>query len=257
MLRYKKLLNTKEGVDKMLDIAICDGNLAMADGLESALEKIVQKKIIPMNIEVFLSGKELITYVENGAYFDIIFLNIEMIQEDGITVAEKIREKDKNVLIIYVTSRITYIQQVFPAPPFQLLIKPVDDKLMEQCLLQAYKELGDRDSYFRYTYERIHYKILMKDILYFESRKRKIYIVTKKKEYEFYGKLQDVEVAMRSGKMMFLRIHQSFLVNYRHVEVMAYDYVVMDNGKRLGISQDRRKQISRQYGVMEEIFHIE
>ena len=109
----------------------------------------------------------------------------EMIQEDDITVAEKIREKDKNVLIIYVTSHITYIQQVFPAPPFQFLIKPVDDKLMEQCLLQAYKELGDRDSYFRYTYERIHYKIFMKDILYFESRKRKIYIVTKKKEYEY------------------------------------------------------------------------
>lgn len=155
------------------------------------------------------------------------------------------------------TSHITYIQQVFPAPPFQFLIKPVDDKLMEQCLLQAYKELGDRDSYFRYTYERIHYKIFMKDILYFESRKRKIYIVTKKKEYEFYGKLKDVEMLMRSGKMMFLRIHQSFLVNYRHVEVMAYDYVVMDNGKRLGISQERRKQISKQYGVMEEIFHIE
>ena len=241
----------------MLDIAICDGKLAMTDGLETTLEKIAQKKIIPMDIEVFLSGKELITYVENGTYFDIVFLNIDMTREDGIAVAKKIREKDKNVLIIYVTSHITYIQQVFPAPPFQFLIKPVDDKLMEQCLLQAYKELGDRDSYFRYTYERIHYKILMKDILYFESRKRKIYIVTKKKEYEFYGKLKDVEMLMRSGKMMFLRIHQSFLVNYRHVEVMAYDYVVMDNGKRLGISQERRKQISKQYGVMEEIFHIE
>lgn len=128
----------------MLDIAICDGKLAMTDGLETTLEKIAQKKIIPMDIEVFLSGKELITYVENGTYFDIVFLNIDMTREDGIAVAKKIREKDKNVLIIYVTSHITYIQQVFPASPFQFLIKPVDDKLMEQCLLQAYKELGDR-----------------------------------------------------------------------------------------------------------------
>lgn len=47
----------------------------------------------------------------------------EMIQEDDITVAEKIREKDKNVLIIYVTSHITYIQQVFPAPPFSISYK--------------------------------------------------------------------------------------------------------------------------------------
>lgn len=47
----------------------------------------------------------------------------EMIQEDGITVAEKIREKDKNVRIIYVTSHITYIQQVFPAPPFSISYK--------------------------------------------------------------------------------------------------------------------------------------
>lgn len=241
----------------MLDIAICDGNLAMTDGLEATLEKIAQKKIIPMDIEVFLSGKELITYVENGTYFDIVFLNIDMTREDGIAVAKKIREKDKNILIVYVTSRMTYIQEAFLARPFQFLIKPVDDKLMEECLLQAYKELGETDNYFRYAYERIHYKILMKDILYFESRKRKIYIVTKKNEYDFYGKLKDVERTMRSGKMMFLRIHQSFLVNYRHVEVMAYDFVVMDNGKRLSISQDRRKQIGRQYGVMEGIFHSE
>lgn len=79
----------------MLDIAICDGKLAMTDGLETTLEKIAQKKIIPMDIEVFLSGKELITYVENGTYFDIVFLNIDMTREDGIAVAKKIREKIK------------------------------------------------------------------------------------------------------------------------------------------------------------------
>ena len=45
-------------------------------------------------------------------------------------------------------------------------------------------------------------------------------------------------------------------VNYKHVDGIGYDFVVMDNGKRISISEDRRKQISEEYCAMEDTFYV-
>lgn len=52
-------------------------------------------------------------------------------------------------------------------------------------------------------------------------------------------------------------VHQSFLVNYKHVEGIRYDFLVLDNGKRISISEDRRKTISEQYCEMEDSFYVD
>ena len=92
--------------------------------------------------------------------------------------------------------------------------------------------------------------------LYFESNKRKVFIVTEKDTFVAYGKLNDIEESLKQSKVPFLRVHQSYLVNYKHVEGQAYDFVVMDNGKRISISEDRRKLIGEQYCSMEDTFYV-
>lgn len=62
-----------------------------------------------------------------------------------------------------------------------------------------------------------------------------------------YGKLCDIEKIFLKGKITFMRIHQSFLVNYTYVVAIGYDYVTLYDGTRLSISEDRKKQISKQY----------
>lgn len=52
-------------------------------------------------------------------------------------------------------------------------------------------------------------------------------------------------------------MHQSFLVSYKHVEEIGYDFVVLNNGKRIPISEDRRKIISGQYCEMEDTFYVD
>lgn len=88
------------------------------------------------------------------------------------------------------------------------------------------------------------------------SKRRKVYIVTEKETFEFYGKLNEIEESLRASKGIFLRIHQSFLINYKHIKGLAYDFAVMDNEERLSISEDRRKLISEQYCAMEDTFYV-
>ena len=175
-----------------------------------------------------------------------------MYGEDGISTAKKIREEDRNVLIIYVTSYEKYMLESFSVRPFRFLIKPVEDKQFECCLKEIQEEISKGDFYFRYSYRKVKYKVAVREILYFESDKRKILIVTKNNVYELYKKLNEIEEVMKNSPVSFLRIHQSFLVNYRHISKLGYDFVEVDNGKIISISEDRRKKIREQYCLMED-----
>lgn len=222
----------------MIKVAICDDDIATTGKIEDMLCRIAKRNFIPIETEVFWEGEHLSEAVESMDNFDVIFLDIEMGQADGITVARKIRETDKNVLIIYVTSHESYMQESFSVRPFRFLVKPVEEKQIAGCLEAAYEEISSADSYFRYSYQRLNCKIPVRDILYFESKRRKVYIVTEKETFEFYGKLNEIEESLRASKGIFLRIHQSFLINYKHIKGLAYDFAVMDNEERLSISED-------------------
>lgn len=70
------------------------------------------------------------------------------------------------------------------------------------------------------------------------------------------GLIQEILAAELGITQQTLSVHQSFLVNYKHVDGIGYDFVVMDNGKRISISEDRRRQISEEYCAMEDTFYV-
>ena len=240
----------------MLNIAICDDDIQTTGRMETMIRKIAKRNFTNAETEVFWDGRSLADAVMEGSSFDIIYLDIEMDKEDGISAAKRIRLYDKNVLIIYVTSHENHMRDSFSVRPFQFLVKPVDEEQMETCFKAAFSDINNADFYFRYSYKRISYKVPVRDILYFESNRRKIFIVTEKDTYEVYEKLNEIEKSLKNCKMPFLRVHQSFLVNYRHVDGLAYDFVIMDNGKKISISEDRRRMISEQYCSMEDTFYV-
>lgn len=222
----------------MLNIAICDDDIQTTGQIEMMIQKIAKRNFADVDIEVFWNGESLADSVVAGDGYDIIYLDIEM----------------NNV---YVTSHENYMKESFSVRPFQFLVKPVSEKQMETCFMAAYEDINSGDFYFRYSYQRMNHKVLIRDILYFESSKRKVFIVTREETFEFYGKLNEIENSLKVCKISFLRVHQSFLVNYKHIKGQSYDFVVMDNGKKISISEDRRKLISEQYCSMEDTYYVD
>lgn len=236
----------------MISVAICDDDIALTGKLETILLRIARVNLLQIDTEIFWDGLKLAKIIENGLRFDIIFLDIEMGRTDGISIARRIRESDKNVLIIYVTSHESYMQESFEVRPFRFLIKPVEQERISICFRAACEEISSGEHYFRYSYQRVNHKVLLRDILYFESNKRKINIITNKGECELYGKLNEVEKILQTSKAVFLRVHQSFLVNYKYIHGLGYDFVIMENGKQISISENRRKKISEEYCTIED-----
>lgn len=235
----------------MLNIAVCDDESQIASMLEDMLEEIAIENNVDIDIDVFSDGNEILKHMNPDSNYDIAFLDIEMKDLDGISTAKRIRDFDKNMIIIYVTSHENYMKESFSVRAFRFLTKPVTKEELEGYFKDAYKEISNRDVYFRFKNNREECKVLAKDVLYFRSHLRTVYIITEEKIYKFSKTLNLVEkIVQKNLKIPFFRTHQSYLVNYNHIEKISYDFVTLDNGTKLPISENRRKKISREYCKM-------
>lgn len=166
---------------------------------------------------------------------------------NGIQIAKLIREIDKYVIIVYISSHEEYLIQLFEVEPFRFLKKPIDFKLFDRYFMEAYKKVVSSGSYFEYDFKRNSIKILYSDIIYFESRGRCIYIVQKDKEDKFIGKLNYIEEKVAESNNPFLRIHQSYLVNFHYIKKICFSKIELYDGKILLISEERQKIIREKY----------
>ena len=87
----------------MIRIVVCDDENVIVNQIEHIISEVCKWESIPVNIDVFYSGRELKRQVTSGTKYDIIFLDIQMKGGDGIIAAENIRKVDDNVLLIYVS----------------------------------------------------------------------------------------------------------------------------------------------------------
>lgn len=231
----------------MIKIAVCDNEYQMAVEIEQWITTISNRNFIEVDTDVFSDGEELVHEIEEINNYDIIFLDIEMKNLDGINTAKRIRKIDKNVVIIYVSGYEAYAIETFEVNPFRFIVKPVNQEIFEKIYLAAVERVTLDDVFFQYKYGKSFYKERVEDIIYFESSRRIINIVTVHGKFKFYGKLNEVQERISSAKTTFLRIHQSYLVNCKYINRFSYDFVEMRNGVRLSISEEKQKNISGLY----------
>jgi transposase len=121
----------------MIRIAVCDDENVIVNQIEHIISEVCKRESIPVNIDVFYSGRELKRQVTSGTKYDIIFLDIQMKGGDGITAAENIRKVDDNVLLIYVSGYDKYMMELFRLDVFGFIKKPIDEDF-KRTLVELY-----------------------------------------------------------------------------------------------------------------------
>ncbi len=232
----------------MIKIAICDDSNDIINQIENYVNKIFNKDNILVDVDTFYSGKELEREVYEGTKYDLLFLDIQMGNGDGITAAKNIRKIDENVLIVYVSGYDKYMQELFRLDVFAFIKKPIEKELFKTILLDAYSKICSKQFYFNYRYKGIETKLPCRDIIYFESAGRQIYLhLSNGDTKKFNGKLDDVEKTLLNGKIPFLRTHQSYLINYHFIKSRSKAMIILSNEKELPISEYRQKRFNKEY----------
>lgn len=224
-------------------IAICDDEEIFR---RSVCEKIneIYKDDIDMVLRIFERGETLIKdFKENDSAYDIIFLDIEMENINGIDTARNIRKINTDVLIAFLTSHEEFAKDGYEVNAFRYLSKPIrEDKLIE-CIENAKKICdGAKKIIIKYKDEEIILKAT--NIIYLEAQNKDIYIHTRDNVYVQKNNLSYYENQLK--ECGFFRVHRSFIINFNYVKSYTNKEVLLDNNEKVNLSRLKYKYFKDQ-----------
>lgn len=229
----------------MYYIGICDDEIKTCNELEKYIEAYLKSNYLIASIEVFYSGETLCKYLNaENPRFNLVFLDIELPQINGIQVGNYIRDllKDEVVEIIYISSKTNYAMELFANRPLDFIVKPLQYDKIAKTLDVANKRGRIRKKLFEYQCNQIVKRVPLHEIMYFKSDNKKINMIL----YDgttaiFTSKLKDIQ--KKISNVIFLQIHKSYLINCDFVLEYTYEWVKMSNGDILNISKVNRNQV--------------
>lgn len=230
----------------MLKLAVLDDDSLIANEIENRLLRVCKELNISTDIDVFVSGEEMIRAITPKQTYHIVFLDIAMEGSNGIDVSRYIRDKleDDAVQIVYISGENSYDRLLFEFRPFHFVAKPIDDEKIRELMQKYIRIFGKGQAVFEYRIGHEQFFVELSDVLYLESDNRKIKIKTKNGENYFYGSLK--EIIDKSEWEGFLMPHTSFWVNNRYIKAFHPTHLTLINGEEIPVSKAKRKDMAIQ-----------
>ncbi|WP_286082275.1 LytR/AlgR family response regulator transcription factor [Parablautia intestinalis] len=226
----------------MIRIAICDDEKHMSDHIRSFVSDFFRKKNREISLRMFSSGEELLSY--NGQ-IDILFLDIQMKEMDGMETARKLRADQFRGFLVFITVLKEMVFQSFEVQAYDYLVKPVDKKQFEKTMERLYASMQHKNASEDSLLVQRGYegRIIREDeIVFCEIIDRKIYLNLASGEVvDYYERIEKLETKLDNR---FYRCHRSYLINLKHLKGYKNGTAYMDNGKEIPVSRLRSKEFS-------------
>lgn len=227
-------------------ILVCDDDPAFADEMTRMLYE--QARCMHKEISVTECCEPGQLNEKNLAGFNIIFLDIDMGEYNGISLARRIRAAGLDTILIFVTHYVEFSIDGYEVSAFRYLLKEdIASKLpiyFQEAILRIEKK--KKTLYFSIGGE--DYVVKYENILFLESRLRVIHLHTVRPERVseyFYSTMEEMEKELVPAG--FLRVQKSYLVNMQYIQKLNYDKVLLTDGTILPVSQKKFSEIKLQY----------
>mgnify|MGYP001039300692 CR=1 FL=1 len=234
----------------MFHIAICDDEEYFRIQEKKLIEEYMKNCEYACRIDLYASGKELLSVADAVLQYDIIFLDITMEEMDGIEVAGMIRGMSYDIYIVFVTAYITYSLEGYKVGAVRYLLKGYAgfENAMRECLDAIAARIKCKETVCEFDFQNGKKSIPVDSILYVESRLHKVIFFIMEggvKEYSRYDRLDAVELELK--QYGFCRVHQSFLVNMKYAGGVERYRISLKNGTEISISKKYYKDVEMEY----------
>lgn len=238
----------------MLKIVICNSCRKTTMEMAQRINAIIAVNDIEADV-AFLSTKpqRVLDYIEKetGIYLFIIEVPSGDDGFDGIELAKKIRQKDRDSYIVFISETLDKIQRALkghirPSGFYQNPINSSDLGELLDYVHNDYTNFAQEHQVFRVNIGGDVYIILCEDIIYFEAYDKKIYIHTHNQRIGYYSTLSSIEKKL-NGK--FMRCHKSFIINTTKIKKISFSemMVEMKNGAQLSISRTYKNSLKNAF----------
>ncbi len=237
-----------------MNIFILEDNFIQQTRIESTIEEILAETGINCNqLEIFSNPDKLYDAILEKGNHQLFFLDIEIKNEQkkGLELATKIRQKDANAVIVFVTTHSEFapISFKYKVSALDFIDKAVDKQQfreqIEECIQYTSKMMESHEPEELFIFETAQTKLRLpfKDILYFatSTTPHKVCLWTQTERLEFYGNLSEIQEA---APKLFM-CHRSYLINLANVvRIDKYEQLVyFENGDSCPVSRLKIKHL--------------
>lgn len=218
-----------------MNILICDDEAVFLDSLRVHVEEYMRNRYITCNVVATACPQDILSSTDS---YDLAFLDIQMDQIDGISLAKELKRRNGKVAIFFVTSYLEYQDDAMDLNAFRYFEKPFNVSRLYAGLDKAMEYIdGAYVDIFLYD-EKAQKKILVDDIMYVMRDNRRVIMTTPDHQYSTRETFD--EWCQKLPNLFFFQVHKSFLVNLHYVNKYAYTELYLTDGTRIPIAT--RKQ---------------
>ncbi|MCC8140656.1 MAG: LytTR family DNA-binding domain-containing protein [Lachnospiraceae bacterium] len=197
--------------------------------------------------EIFAEGRTLLDAASVSPPFDIAFLDIYMPTENGVDIANRLRELSPETGIVFVTNSTEHAVAAFSAHALHYLVKPVTtDGIRESFRRLTLSRMSRRERpVLHICVGRDNYSLYTDEIRYIQSANHATEIVmTDGRLYRVWQPMGELEAQLNED---FLKVQRGMIVNMDYIEQMGTDSCILRDGTRLLLSRSGKASIRRAY----------
>ena len=218
----------------MLHFAVCDDEKTEIEYLSILVSEWAKSQNTAVDISCFSSAESFLFYHSENKATDILLLDIQMNDMNGIELAEQLRREQNNLQIIFITGFPDYMQKGFDVSALHYLLKPIEKEKLFSVLTKAATNTDKADPFLLLALSDGQCKMKLSDILCMEANGHtcRVYGVDKILE----TKMSFSELSKKAD-CRFAVCHRSYLVNLQYVSFVNRTSVVLDSGLTIPLSR--------------------
>ena len=221
----------------MIRIALVEDEAEVRAQLQGYVQRHTRQYGTEFAVTEFADGMELLD--DYRPVYDILFLDVEMKHLDGMETARRVRQLDKDVIIVFITNMAQYAIGGYAVGALDYVLKPVPYFAFSQQLQKAVNQLSRRvRHYLAVPVDGGMRRLDAAGIYYIESEGHRIHFYTEDGDFSAPGALKALEEKLAAQP--FARCNSGYLVNLAQVSGVQQS-VVQVGPYELQISRPKRK----------------
>ena len=221
----------------MIRIALVEDEAEVRAQLQGYVQRHTRQYGTEFAVTEFADGMELLD--DYRPVYDILFLDVEMKHLDGMETARRVRELDKDVIIVFITNMAQYAIRGYSVGALDYVLKPVPYFAFSQQLLKAVARLEKRAKhYLTVPVEGGLRRLDTASIYYLESEGHRVHFYTDEGDFSAPGALKAFEEKL--ADCPFARCNSGYLVNLAQVRELRQSTVQVGPCE-LQVSRPKRK----------------
>lgn len=217
-------------------IAVCDDEAMFTQDFTAIIKKLYQS--LEMTVDEFLDGETLLESFQNEPY-DIVFLDIEMPETDGIALAKQLRQQNEDVSIVFVTGYAEYAIKGYGFNVLRYLMKPVGENEIRE-ILEYVLEKQNSQKFIWLTNRDGTHKVKVSNLLLIEAHNQNLIFNTISESIEVRGNINKYEEELKTDG--FFRSHRSYIIALDKVTKISENEVMVANKFRVPIARARKQK---------------